>query len=347
MPGLQPENFGDLLKTTLADLGEPNFTDIMTDLQDYPAAKTLIKRNMMNVQAGFKIQWDVAVNFGDQAENVATTDFDSVTITDGMTQASVPWRKTKSAYAFYHEELSMNKSPRRIVDLIKFRRLRAMVSWVEKMENNFWTAPLASDTRTPYGLPYWCTKNATEGFNGGILSGFSNVADLSPTTYARWNNWTAQYTNLTLDDFVRKARNMATKTGFKPAVDGIPTFNTGDKNEYHCNYAVRAGLEEVVDSRNENIGNDIAKYDDGIIFRRIPVRWVPILDADTTNPFYQINWGVFKVIVLSGWWMKETNLEIYPGQRNVTAVFQDSIYNFVCRDRRRLGVLATGTTYPS
>lgn len=346
MPALQLESFGDLLKTTQKELGEPNYTDLMSDLQDCPAAKTLINKHKMSVQSGTSIQWDIAVNHGSAASNVAITDHDQLNITDGMIQAEINWRKTQTNYAFHHEELSANRSERRIVDLIKFRRTRARVSWIEMMENNFWRFPAAADTRTPLGLPYYCTKNATTGFNGGIPTGYSSVANVSPTTYSRWNNYTYQYTDVTLDDFILNARTMATKTGFKPHIDGIPTFNKGDANEYFTTLSVRQKLENVVDTRNDNLGNDIAKNDDNVYFRRAPVKWVPRLEEDTTNPFYQINWGVFGMIVMQGWWMKETTLDPYPGQRNVVGVFVDCLYNFICRDRRRLGVMATGTSYP-
>ncbi len=77
------------------------------------------------------------------------------------------------------------------------------------------------------------------------------------------------------------------------------------------------------------------------------VEYVPWLDDDTTNPFYQIDWSSFGVYVYEGWWQKRTVLSPYPGQRNVSAVFLDSIYNFISFNRRLNGVLAIGTSYPS
>jgi SAM-dependent methyltransferase len=37
---------------------------------------------------------------------------------------------------------------------------------------------------------------------------------------------------------------------------------------------------------DDNLGNDIASQDGETHFRKIPVRWVPFLEADTTNPVY-------------------------------------------------------------
>jgi hypothetical protein len=192
----------------------------------------------------------------------------------------------------------------------------------------------------------WIVKNATEGFNGGAPTGYTTIG-LNPTTYPRWQNWTAQYTAVTRDDFIRKARKAATFTNFKPPVEGIPTFHTGNAFGYYTNYGVIGPLEEALESQNDNLGNDVASKDGQVMFRRTTVTWVPILERDTTNPFYGVNWGSFKTMILNGWWMKETNVPIYPGQHTVSAHFLDSTYNFVARNRRCHFVIATGVTYPS
>ena len=78
----------------------------------------------------------------------------------------------------------------------------------------------------------------------------------------------------------------------------------------------------------------------------IPDRWIPFLEADTTNPFYGINWGSFKTYILEGWWLKETHVPIYPGQHTVGANFMDCTYQWITKNRRCHLVLATGTTTP-
>ena len=75
--------------------------------------------------------------------------------------------------------------------------------------------------------------------------------------------------------------------------------------------------------------------------------WVPVLDEDTTNPVYGINWGEFKTAILGNWWMKETVLDRVPGQHNVSAVYIDSSFNWICRNRRRNFVISNGTTLPA
>lgn len=347
MPSIQAGDLGDLIANTLRDLGEMHFTEIATDLQDHTAQRILLKKESITLTSGTAVQWNVLVNHSNSAANVGLFATDNVNVVDGMVQANIPWRHVTTNYAIERREVAMNRSPRKIVDLLKERRIMAMIALAELMEANFWNFPLATDSNTPFGVPYFVTKNATEGFNGGIPSGYSSVAGLSPTTYPRWNNWTYQYGAVSKDDFIRHARQAATKILFKPPVDGIPTFNTGDKFFYGTTYTVIGQLEEACEAQNENLGNDLASRDGQVIFRRLPVTWVPKLDADTTNPFYMLNFGVMKNYILSGEWLKETAIPITPGQHTVASQHVDCSHNLVCKDRRRQAVLSTGTTYPA
>lgn len=339
---------GDLINTTLRDLGEMRFTEIATDLQFHTAMRNLLRKNRIQLESGTGLQWDLMIQHSGSAANVGLYASDNVNDIDVFIQGTADWRHSTCNYAIDGRVLAMNRTPRRIIDMLKAKRIAALISMAELMETNFWGPPVAStDNLTPFGVNMWIVKNATEGFNGGAPSGYTTVAGVSPTTYPRWQNWTFQYTSVSRDDFIRKCRNMATKTHFEPPVDGIPTFNTGDLLGYYANYNVIQPLEEALESQNDNLGTDVASMDGKVMFRRVPVMYVPKLDADTTNPFYQINWGVFKTWILRGWWLKETQVPIMPGQHTVSAQFVDCSYNWVLRDRRRCGVGATGTTYPT
>ncbi len=344
---LTATQLGDLVQTTLRDLGKPRFTEIATDLQRHTAMRNLLKKNRVQLQSGYGVQWDVMVNHAGSAFNVGLAASDNVNIIDTMVQATADWRNSTGNYAVIGQEISMNAEPSRIVDLIRERRIAAMISMAELMEANFWGPPVAlTDTLTPWGVNTWIVKNATEGFNGGVPSGYTTIG-LNPTTYPRWQNWTYQYTSVTRDDLIRHWRKAATFTDFQPPVEGIPTFNTGDEYGFYTNYGVIGPLEEALESQNDNLGNDVAKYDGSVHFRRIPVTWVPKLEADTTNPVYGLNWGWFKTYILKGWWLRETRVPIYPGQHTISAQFLDSTYQWITKNRRCHFVLATGTTYPS
>lgn len=344
---IQAENVVDFVNDTLKDLGKPKFTDISSTVQRHVAMKNLLQKNRVVLESGSGIQFNVLVAQSNAARNVALGESDNVNLVDGMVQASTVWRNSQTSYMLIGQLMAMNREPSRIVDWVKQQRVMALISLAELMESNFWAAPSSTDVKTPYGLPYWVTKNATKGFNGGTLTGYTTVAGLNTTTYSQWNNWTFPYTAVSRDDFIRGGREAATKTDFIPPVDGIPSPNTGDEYGFYTNYAVVQPLEEAAESQNDNLGSDVASHDGKTMFRRVPVTWVPWLERDTTNPFYGINWGWMKTYILRGWWLRETNIEYTPGQHTVASHFIDLTYNFLSKNRRCHLVGSNGTTYPA
>jgi hypothetical protein len=348
MPVIQAENVGDFVADTLKDLGKPKFTDISSNIQEHVAMQELLNENRAVLESGSGIQYNVLVNQSNAARTVSLAESDNVNMVDGMVQASTVWRHIQTSYMIIRQLMEMNREPARIVDFVKTERIKAMISLAELVESLFWGAPSPTDAKTPFGLPYWVTKNATRGFTGDTLSGFPNKAGLTKTQYAGWANWAAPFAAVSRDDFIREARQAAVKTRFRPPTEGIPTPNTGDKWGFYTNYAVIQPLEEACESQNDNLGPDIAKYDGKTLFRRLPVTWVPWLDRDTTNPFYGINWGWFKTYILRGEWMRETNVPITPGQHTVASYFIDCTLQWVSKNIREGGfVLSNGTTYPS
>jgi hypothetical protein len=346
-PVITATGLNDLVQTTLRDLGKPKFTEIATDLQQHTAMKNLLRKNRVTLQSGYGVQWDVMVTHSGSFSNVGLGAQDNVSIVDTMVQATADWRNSTCNYAIIEQEIDMNSEPSRIVDLIRARRIAALIALAEGMETNFWGPPVGStDNVTPWGVFTWLQKSATQGFNGGAPSGFTTIG-LNPTTYPRWKNWTDGYTAVSRDDFIRKARKMATFVHFMPAVDGIPSPNTGDEYGYYTNYGVIGPLEEALESQNDNLGEDVASMDGKVMFRRVPVTWIPRLESDTTNPLIAINWGWFKTIILSNWWLRETHIPHYPGQHTISAHFMDSTYQWVTKNRRCHGVISNGTTYPS
>jgi hypothetical protein len=344
---LTAPNVGDLVQTTLRDLGKPKFTDISSPLQRHTAMRNLLRKNRRELESGYGVQFDVMVGQAGSATNVGLGASDNVDDVDVMTQGTADWRNTTCNYSIIGQVLDMNREPARIVNFVQMKRIAALISLAELMEANFWGPPVAStDAITPWGVNTWLVKNATEGLNGGAPSGYTTIG-LNPTTYPQWQNWTYQYTNVTNEDLVRHWRKAALFTDFQPPVDGIPTPNTGDDYGFYTNYGVIGPLEELLMSQNDNLGDDLAKYDGKVHLLRTPVMWVPKLEADTTNPVYGINWGWAKTYILQGWWLRETHVPIYPGQHTISAHFMDATYQWVWKNRRANFVLATGTTYPS
>jgi len=341
----QGDDYADLVTTTLRHLETTTWADIVVDNQQHIAMPQILKKKKVEFGSGYGHQFNVRVLSNNAARNVKLNEVDNPTTADTQTTGNIPWRHTETHWALEERIISMNRSPSRLVNLLQSSRVDAMTDLAELMESNFWGSPgSSSDTLKPYGVPYWIVYNATTGFTGPHPSGFSDVGGISSTTYPRWKNWSANYTNISKADLVRKWREAATKTEFRPPVDG-PFSNMKSSYGFYTDYTVLGTLEELLESQNDNLGNDVASKDGNTVFRRTPVVWVPFFDnnsgtVDTTNPIYGINWSVFKPCFLSGEYMKETKVSPHPLHHRTITQYTDCTYNFFCVDRRRNFVLS-------
>jgi hypothetical protein len=224
-----------------------------------------------------------------------------------------------------------------------------MIDLAKHMEERFWTKPAAStDSSRMYGIPYWIvypgTVSGNGAFDGGNPSGFSaGAGNLDSTTYSAWKNWAATYAAVTSTDLIRKWRRAATFTNFKAPVPS-PSYNTGNNYGYYTNYNVIGPLEEALEAQNDNLGNDIASKDGRLLFRQVPVTWVPYLEANTANPVYGINWGVLKPAFLAGEYMREEGPNPASSQHTVFVTHVDTTLNLMCTNRRMNFVLGNSAS---
>lgn len=341
------ETVNDFMKDTEPDLGEPDFTDISSNLQKHVAMDELLTDGHQEIfDSGSSIQFNVLVAQSNQARHVSLAEPDNVGMRDGMIQGTAYWRMSETKWMTIHQLVSMNAGKRQIVNWMKQQRLMALISLAELMERTFWSPPSATDQKTPWGLPYYVTKNGTNGFTGGVLAGYSTCLGIDPAMWPGWQNYAVPYDTLTRDNFTRKVRVAAMETEFTPTVPGIPTFATGEKKGYYTNLAVYQALEEQLENQNDNLGADIDPMHNRVNFHGVPVTYVPFLNADTTNPFYAIDWAVAKIAVARGEWMRQTDIPHVANSHNVAASFIDLMWNLLFRNRRTSFVAAMGTTYP-
>lgn len=342
MPNLEISDIGDLVTTTLDELGKFKWTQIAVDEQEHYALPHMMKKERVGFQAGEQISFNVMHKHSGAANFQGMYHVDSRNNDDVMATGRVPWRHVNTHYMFDRVELKINRTPARIVDLVKTKRADAMISLSALMEESFWDKPnSATDTLSPFGIDYWIVNNNTTGFNGGDPSAVptTGAASLAVATYARWKNWTAQYVNFTRDDLVRKMRKCYREIQFKPPVSN-PSYNSGDRYQLYTNGDVIERLEELAENQNDRLGRDIASMDGRTTFRRAPINYVPFLDDDTnlTDPIYFINWGVFKPVFLTGEYLVETR-DAVGNQHKVTVIDVDMTFNWICFNRRRLGVI--------
>lgn len=344
--GLQADSYLDMIVSTLKHLGRFKWTDLTTSRQNFTALPKILGNSKPITRTGYGVQWQVQVSTVGTARNVYVGQSDAYTQGDTMKSASVPWRHNNVNYSFYRQFMAMNKGPEEIYDLIKSVRHAAMIDAAELHEQNFWTKPTDStDDIKPFGVPYWIVYNATLGLTGGNPSGFtSGAGGLDSTTYTQWKNHSGNYVDITKTDAIRSLRNLLVKCKYKPPVSQPPDYSDGAERGMYAGYDnVIAPLEEVLESQNENLGNDIAPKDGQVVLRRIPLEWVQYLDSNTngvTDPIYGIDWSQFKPVFLSGEYMREEGPRVVPGQHTAYAVDIDNSMNYICYNRRTQFVLA-------
>lgn len=354
MPDLQAADIADLMTTTLRELGKLKFTDLMSNYQNTIALQRIMRKGKMTFNSGTELQFNIITGHNNSARFVGLYAHDVIDVPNVMTIGQIPWRHVTWNWALDRRVIAMNRTPSKIVDMTKVQRIASFGAAIELFERSIWRVPATDDNTSIYGIPYYIVKSATaatkannNGFNGTVPSGYSVVANLSPTTYERWRNYADAYTNVSKDDLIKKVRRAMYYTNFKPLVAGMPTYATGMDRAMYTNYEVLGQLEQLLENQNENLGNDLASKDGKAVIRRVDVEGVIELDEDTTNPVYGIDWSEMGAMGLRGEWMNETVEPKVSGQHTVAATFTDCSCNLYCRNRRKQFVISNGTSMPA
>lgn len=346
MPALSIDQLADLIITTQNELGRMKWEDIATDLTEYVVLPKMLNEKRVTYSGGKGIQRNFMVKDSGAAKHVGLFAVDDVNVDDVIKTTEIPWRHTTTSYAFDRLEQGVNSGAAAILDLVKVRRVDAMMSLAMLLEDTFWSKPATSaDKTTPFGLDYWVVYNATTGFNGGNPSGFSDgCGGLDSATYTRWANYSANYTSVTKADLIKKMRAAHRKTDFKSPVD-IPDYRTGRGQQFtiYVNESTISDMEDLGEAQNENLGRDLAPMDGSMTFKKNPVQYVPKLDADTNNPVFMINWGTFQIAFLKGEYLREDPPSKAPNQHTVLRCFVDLTWNLLCTNRRRNAIISKGT----
>ena len=344
---LTPDQVDDFVTLTLSLFKRRSWTDISLEHQHY-VASGLITDKSVKERGGKDISFRLKTKNTGNARNTGLYAKDSAKVEDVMAEASVPWAKQTVNWSYDVDEDLFQSDPETIISELKIREHDAMSDMAELNEENLWSAPTGPSDKRPMGIPYWMQKDPTTtpggGFNGGNPSGFaSGCANVDSTQFPRWRNWTAGYTDVSTNDMVAKVRKALAFTHF---VAPVPHPELGFGSASHCiytTYRVQEQLERLAESRNDNLGNDVAKYINTVVIGGVPVKWVPYLEAnDTSDPLYGINWRVFRPFVKRGCNMRRSKPMPAPGhtQHTVKTVHIDNWMNYICYNRRMNFVLS-------
>lgn len=363
MATVTPQDVADLIESILPDLDRMNWEQIAQNLQDYEMMSHWLQKDRVTFEGGIAIRKNLLARTGGAASHTGITDTDSASIPDLMEHIQVPWRHAQTSWAYHYQtDILMNRGTARINETVKPRRIASMIDLAAELESKAWQVPNTTDKLNPYGLPYWIVYNATTGFTGSYPTGpdavaHTTIGGLDLNDAPNFKNYSANYTTVSKTDLIPKMRTAQRKTRFmSPVSKEDMTSQRGRDRRIYANETTISSFETIGESQNENLGRDLAPYTAGghdvkdmdgtLVFRKIPIIWVPQLDDTTTftacsNPVYMIDHSVFFPYCLKGDYLRESPPEKVPDQHNMWRVFVDLSYNFVCSNRRRCAVFAT------
>ena len=340
------DDITDLTNATLENLGENKITDIATTEVDYPACRTLLKKNKVSQSGGTSNKFNLIYQGDGNTKTTSMFGVDNIDHVDGTLKGDVPWRGVTTGMSYDVDEESINQGPREIFNFIKSKRYMRDISFVEAMEGYFWDGPSSStDSLTPFGLlNYWLDYDASTGFNGGNHTNFSGgPAGIDCATYSRWQHYTANYAAVSDSDLITKVRKALRACAFK----GIPSkpindYSSGHRYAMYTTSDILESLEAIARSQNDNLGNELAMYQDSTVIKRVPIEWVPYLQTNhaTSDPFIGLDWGSIEVCALKNRWMVESPFKEAPNQHTVRVSHLDCRFNIQMSDRRRQFLIA-------
>jgi hypothetical protein len=343
---LTPEMMPDAVLATLNSMRKDQWIGQMTDISNHVAFNLFCHGNgqgkASNESGGRGVKMRIVTDTNHSAKHTGLYETDDFAISDAVVEGEVPWRGSSANMVFDRKEESMNAGEDAVFNRVKVERARALTDLADLSEAACWGKPADStDNKTPFGIQYWVTKNATTGFNGGDPAGFpAGRAGVSSSTYSRNRNFTGKYTSIDatkttgLPFLIRMGADKMRWISPTP----IPDMGRGGKSNYiiGMNWDTKNDLEVYAEGRNDVIGFDLQTHES--LFRGTKLTYVPYLDAATDNPVYMLDTNYLYAHFLKGWDMTLTMIDKLPNQHTCFAFIWDMVWNLVCDDVRRNAV---------
>lgn len=335
---LRPDGIDDFVNLTLSNFKMNQWVDLSLEFPEYVSSRIVNEKKLVE-RGGPDIRFKLQTKNTGLARWTGMYDQDVTGVEDLTIEGVIPWRKATVNWSYDIDEPLFQTDRETIVGELMVREHACMNDMTELMEEALWSAPSSSTDDRPMGVPFWIQKDASTtaagAFNGGNPSGFSaGAAGISSTTYTRWKNWTFGYTDVN-DTLITRVKKALYNTDFK-APNPHPELGYGKSDfSIFTVYDVREPLERLAETRNDNLGNDVAKYINNVLIAGIPVEAVHYLDSNdgTADPLYGVNWKAFRPFVKKGADMRQT-LKKAPLQRTVRQVHYDTWMNYACYNRR-------------
>ncbi len=351
--GIAMEDHLDLLVTTLPDLPRDRF-EVMWTNQTYEFNRIFDEQKLI-IDGGTSVKRNVMLDHTGQARFRQMYDTDTVNVAHTQKQIDVPWTQLSTQYAWDEVELlTQMNSVKGYISLIKTKVTDALWAWADLIEERGWKTPVsASDSLYPYGIPYYLNKltaGQSAGFNGKTIvfgDGTTGTicAGLDANTEEKWRNYADTY-SVVDNSLLRKFRTAFRKTRFAP-----PRFITNPGADAETNRMIYSGgdvydaLADMLDKRDDNTTPEdmmgsvrIRLNSAGVPFiNGHPLVYIPILDDDSDNPIYAVDWTKIRTVVQDGYWLNEKKARISANQHTVLVIYVDGRCCILCLNRRTAG----------
>jgi hypothetical protein len=362
----------DLLATTLRDLPQGEF-EATWDYPYYVFNKVLSEKKR-EIDGGTVVQRNIIFDEDGSARWRSMFDTDQPAVSQNQFTITVPFVQCSSNYSWDIVELLANKnSDVGFINLLKSRKVRAMWSLANLIEQGGWSLPQTqADALRPFGVPYWLsfapagTAAGVYGFNGSTAryangSTSTIIGGIDAAQNAKWQSFTAVYNRLD-NSLLQLLRTAVRQTRFEPPsyVETPGDDKWGDGAAFYTSNDIITALENLGDLRDDDnkpkdLVGALPHNDQGVIyFNRMPFMYVKPLDTQQVtstvganngklvNPgaIYCIDWSKLQCIVREGLWMVDSHPIIDRGQHTAFTVFTDCSFQIIGLNRRTLGFTA-------
>jgi hypothetical protein len=364
---IQADQIDGLIKTTQRHIVRDRKASIAERLTKYVGVKNLFRPNKKSVSDGYGIEWNIATDHSNTAMQVGLYDTIAPATSLHQVRANIPWRHTRAHVSWDLREIAMNRSPARILNIIKEKIFEMDVAWFEQLEDQIWRIPTAGDDQSIFGLLYWlfspqdagqtvsASTNAsffTSGtgnrvnFNLAAYSG--GPGSVSRVTYGRLGNWYQQFASITYADLFAKMRTGLDEVDYESPMQWNKLMEGNQRFGIYASQAAARAAADEVRQQNENIGPDLAQFDGKATIRGTPIVGVPKIgeiDAGRTtaiNPFYVIDWSQFTPVTLEGFESHEVTETGGANQPLTVTRARYMTWNAKCWNTKTLALFTTG-----
>ncbi len=342
---LSIEQLDDFVHAYLQEYVMGEWQDISLPLQEYYFASRLFDKMKKAEMTTSLCKWKLEVRNPDNFQVVGLYHRDSSNRVNVLDDGSMRWAMTTTNYNYDLDEEIFGQGAKQIVNYVKLREDGLMKSFFAGMEDLMFGEGPTSPTQNPNppsSLLWWITASATEGFNGTEPTGFEStgVGGIKTSDYKAWKNRTFAYSAVSQADFVKKVTRSMDLCEFKPPLPRPDIAPSRPKWELLTTYSRVEACRDLLAQGNDNIGKDLATYQDTVMIRRVPLIHVPAwsntesVNLRNDGIVLGVNWATFKWYYQAGRSQRKRKPYQHPEMSLVRVRPMDDSGQIVCFNRR-------------